>query len=103
MQDYVKIKIAEKPQTINKCLFGNYRKKPIVIKAVEINESFEVNTIEGNMKGKPGDFLIIGVQGELYPCDRQIFIQTYDHVETVAGHKEVVAQKQTSGLQQPQR
>lgn len=32
------------------------------------------------MKGKAGDVLITGVQGEMYPCDLEIFKQTYEIV-----------------------
>ena len=57
------------------------RKKPIIIEAIEINEPFEVETMEGVMKGKAGDFLMKGIDGELYVCDRDIFFRTYDIVE----------------------
>jgi hypothetical protein len=30
------------------------------------------------MQAKPGDWVIRGVQGEFYPCDRGIFDQTYE-------------------------
>jgi hypothetical protein len=53
-------------------------KKPIPIDAVEILEEFEVETIEGVMKGKKGDWLMKGVNGEFYPCDKEIFEKTYD-------------------------
>jgi hypothetical protein len=54
-------------------------KKPIMVHAKQINEDFRVNTLEGNYKqGKPGDYLMKGVDGELYICDRAIFERTYD-------------------------
>lgn len=57
------------------------RKKPIVVHAKQINEEFRVNTLEGNYKqGKPGDYLMCGIEGELYICDREIFEKTYDWV-----------------------
>ncbi len=31
--------------------------------------------------GEPGDFLMVGVRGEMYPCDRDIFLETYDFVD----------------------
>ena len=57
-------------------------KKPIVIHATQLNfpEGFKVTTIEGEMTGKPGDYLVIGVYGEKYPIDRDIFEGTYDIV-----------------------
>jgi len=58
------------------------RKKPIVVHAKRIDEEFRVNTLEGNYKqGKPGDYLMRGIDGELYICDGPIFERTYDWVE----------------------
>jgi len=56
-------------------------KKPIVVHAKRIDEEFRVNTLEGNYKqGKPGDYLMKGVDGELYICDGPIFDRTYNFV-----------------------
>lgn len=63
---------------IKKC-----RKKPIVVHCIQMNfpEGFEVETMEGIMSGKAGDFLIFGINGEKYPCDQEIFHKTYDIIE----------------------
>jgi hypothetical protein len=54
-------------------------KRPIVIHAKRIDEDFRVNTLEGNYKqGKAGDYLMQGIDGELYICDGPIFEKTYD-------------------------
>ncbi|MEP7254385.1 MAG: hypothetical protein ABI666_01350 [Ferruginibacter sp.] len=53
-------------------------KKPIPVRCIQINEPFEVQTLEGIMKGQPGDWLMIGVNGEMYPCAKDIFEKTYD-------------------------
>lgn len=53
-------------------------KKAIAITVIEMNEVFEVETMEGWLRGKSGDFLAIGVRGEMYPIDRDIFFETYD-------------------------
>lgn len=53
-------------------------KKPIPIRCVQIDEAFEVETLEGKMKGKPGDWLVIGVNKEMYPIAKAIFKKTYD-------------------------
>jgi len=46
--------------------------------AVQIDVPFEVDTLEGEgLSGKAGDYLMRGVKGELYPCDREIFEETY--------------------------
>lgn len=36
-----------------------------------------IPTLEGEMAANPGDWIIVGVAGELYPCAREIFAQTY--------------------------
>ena len=57
-------------------------KKPIVVHAKQITEPFRVNSLEGNYaQGKPGDYLMKGINGELYICDRDIFEKTYDFVQ----------------------
>lgn len=53
-------------------------KKPIAVLCSQIDEEFEVETLEGTMKGKKGDWLMIGIHGEMYPCDREIFEKTYE-------------------------
>lgn len=37
-----------------------------------------IETLEGRMKAEPGDWIIKGVKGELYPCKPDIFAATYD-------------------------
>lgn len=39
-----------------------------------------VRTLEGNMRGEIGDYLIKGVAGELYTCKKEIFEKTYEVV-----------------------
>jgi len=80
-----------------------YRKKPVVIEAVEwpgyfygdmrkfIDPSdvtvFEtrgemiINTPEGERTVSKGDFIIKGIRGEYYPCKPDIFWATYERVE----------------------
>jgi hypothetical protein len=38
-------------------------------------------TLEGTMAASLGDWIIRGVQGELYPCKPDIFDQTYEPAE----------------------
>lgn len=38
---------------------------------------FTVSTLEGVMTGGPDDWIIRGVEGELYPCADRIFQKTY--------------------------
>lgn len=60
--------------------FGCFRKKPVVIRAARIISPMSIDTLEGMMRGQPGDWLIIGVQGERYFCKNNIFRQTYEPV-----------------------
>lgn len=78
---------------------AKYRKKPVVIEAVQYDGSFPlaflngaenvgaagdgstdilIETLEGTMRATIGDWIIRGVQGELYPCKPDIFDQTYE-------------------------
>ena len=82
-----------------------YRKKPVVIDAMQIirdmpiadvqafypnadiqfdpetNEpGVNIQTLEGVMRARIGDWIIKGVAGEFYPCKDAIFRQTYDEV-----------------------
>ena len=68
------------------------RKKPIVIRfrAVEPNATtlFDgpvewIKTREGELKAIPDkDFVIEGIEGELYPIKKEIFHKTYDIIDT---------------------
>lgn len=37
-----------------------------------------IETLEGDMKASVGDYIIKGVDGELYPCKLDIFNKTYE-------------------------
>lgn len=78
-----------------------YRKRPVAIQAVEwtghnIDEiealgssrdyhyvpdgELIIHTLEGDHHAPIGDFIIKGVRGELYPCEPNIFRETYEEV-----------------------
>lgn len=40
-----------------------------------------INTLEGTMRADPGDWIIQGVKGELYPCKPDIFEATYERAD----------------------
>ena len=42
---------------------------------------WEIHTLEGVMFANPDDWIIQGVEGELYPCKPDIFDKTYEQVE----------------------
>lgn len=47
---------------------------PMLFGFVEI----KIQTLEGAMWAREGDWIIRGVQGEFYPCKPDIFDETYD-------------------------
>jgi len=57
--------------------YAQATKKPIPVRCYKMNEPFVVETIEGTLRGKPGDYLMVGVNDELYPCEKEIFEKTY--------------------------
>lgn len=80
---------------------GRYRKKPVVIEAIQYTGSnageirdfvdfplhglaspniLWIETLEGTMRADKGDWIIKGVQGEFYPCKPDIFAATYEMV-----------------------
>jgi ribosomal protein L32 len=81
-----------------------YRKKPVVIEAVELKFSTDsqdeiiqwsnntiqkgldgglrIPTLEGIMVANTGDYIIRGVKGEYYPCKPDIFEMTYELAST---------------------
>ncbi len=53
---------------------------------VQMDEPFVVNTKEGPADGKAGDFLAKGVEGEMWPIDKEIFDKTHEFVdESIVG------------------
>ncbi|AXH71158.1 hypothetical protein BSP36_113 [Bacillus phage BSP36] len=85
---------------------SKYRKKPVEVEAFLFNvdpypdwfsEKVEsrnivvgyegdsafclIPTLEGQMYGSAGDYIIRGIQGEIYPCKADIFEATYEKVE----------------------
>lgn len=39
---------------------------------------WDIETLEGTMTARPGDWIIRGVKGEIYPCKPDIFAATYE-------------------------
>lgn len=45
-----------------------------------------IRTLEGDMTAKLGDYIIRGIEGELYPCKASIFEASYDKVDAGRMH-----------------
>lgn len=52
-------------------------KLPIEVDVEVLKEDTVIETLEGSMLGHKGDYLITGVNGEQYPCKKEIFEKTY--------------------------
>lgn len=48
--------------------------------AIRVGNDIHIGTLESVMIASPGDFIIQGVKGELYPCKPDIFAATYERV-----------------------
>ena len=68
-------------ESIKELNFHKYVKKPIPVDATKMEEDFEVKTLEGMMRGNKGDYLIVGVEGEPYPCKGEVFEETYEELK----------------------
>ncbi|MFC0469639.1 hypothetical protein ACFFHM_03615 [Halalkalibacter kiskunsagensis] len=60
---------------------ARYRTKPVVIEAVKITRTITIETAEGSIVGRPGDYLITDKNGEQYPCTAEKFVKTYERVK----------------------
>ena len=78
-----------------------YRKKPVVIEAVQwtgnnvdevftfgnsrvtgiVDQKLAIHTLEGIMTADLGDYIIKGIKGEFYPCKPDIFKASYEEVD----------------------
>jgi hypothetical protein len=87
---------------------NQFRKKPVVIEAIQwpgtkfettppkwfsdamyltpgapgfvmrLDNDILIETLEGQMRAQPGDWIIRGIKGELYPCKPDIFAASYE-------------------------
>ena len=88
-------------------MINKYRKRPVEVEAIQFDgwnwrevyqfmsdeplmftqdfrkeEYILIDTLEGVMKAKVGDYIIKGVHGEFYPCKPDIFHETYEDLNT---------------------
>lgn len=61
-----------------------FRKRPVQVEAVQLTQTESVDTLEGTMRGNPGDWKITGVNGEQYFCAKDIFAKTYEPADSAA-------------------
>ncbi len=74
---------SEWPEWLNRAWNGN-RDESGTLQRVdmlqELPDQLEIVTLEGKHLVSWGDFIIQGVNGELYPCKPDIFHKTYEPV-----------------------
>lgn len=56
-------------------------KKPVVVEAYQVFTVQKINTLEGIMTASPGDWIVKGIKGELYPVKPDIFEKTYKPID----------------------
>jgi len=86
-------------------LIKKFIKKPIVIEAFEWDGKSEtldspeiklfmannphfrgeqgsvfIHTLDGVMEARPGDFIVKGIKGDIYPCKADVFWKTYEEI-----------------------
>ena len=83
-------------------MVGKYRKKPVVIEAIQYTKDnihdilafvgndkmyynpkdneFYIRTLEGDHRLSVNDWVIKGIKGEFYPCKPDVFEKTYEPV-----------------------
>jgi len=76
-----RLRIDGEPVDVEDVAFREVTKRPVTVEAAYMPAPFEVETLEGTMRGEEGDVLIRGVEGEVYPCDAEVFYQTYNQRE----------------------
>lgn len=59
-------------------VYKRYQKRPIVAEAMQMSLPIFIQTKEGLMYARPGDYLVRGFFGEPYPVSQGIFEETYD-------------------------
>jgi len=89
-------------QKITRTKYMKYRKKPICVEAIEWtganvdeldqfmgNKSYSltdgqlyIETMEGTLRVGKGDYIIRGIKGEYYPCKPDVFLETYEPVDS---------------------
>jgi hypothetical protein len=106
IEDWQPYEVKESVKVRSEHLIMKYRKKPVVIEAIQFNgwnwqecyqfmsderlafndemsehQVLKIETLEGIMTASINDFIIKGVNGEFYPCKPDIFEKTYEKVE----------------------
>lgn len=105
---YSLLKPKKRNEPKGRTVIGLYRKRPVVIQAVQIDSLdydgmirivawcggraiddgsdavIAIDTLEGTMNANHGTWILKGVAGEFYPCAPEIFAATYEEIDDIA-------------------
>lgn len=101
-------KYRKKPVVIDAVLYSGYNGNGLVFDEApewftdaicdytvvfdDSDEQLKIKTLEGTMIAAPGDYIIRGVKGEIYPCKPEIFEMTYTLDLTDKFKREILAE-----------
>ena len=101
-------KYRKKPVVIDAILYSGYNGNGLVFDEApewftdaicdytvvfdDSDEQLKIKTLEGTMIAAPGDYIIRGVKGEIYPCKPDIFEMTYTLDLTDKFKREILAE-----------
>lgn len=72
MPDWFMDAVSKNDVILRNCNYSEYT----------IDEAYcEIKTLEGVMRCSGGDYIIKGIEGEMYPCKKDIFHKTYEKLE----------------------
>lgn len=105
---YSLLKPKKRNEPKGRTVIGLYRKRPVVIQAVQIDSLdydgmtaivawcggravddgsgavIAIDTLEGTMNAKHGTWIIKEISGEFHPCAPDIFAATYEEIDNIA-------------------
>ena len=79
----IPVEAIQTPLTIptSKEYFKWYQNAPAWLHEHDIwftEEGLVIPTLEGDMNCYWGNYIICGIRGEIYPCDKEVFEESYD-------------------------
>lgn len=63
---------------------GIFKKKPVILKAVQAKVPTTIQTLEGPVQANQNDWIMTGVKGEQWPVRPEVFARSYDPVPGAA-------------------
>ena len=61
-----------------------FRKKPVIVEAFQAEVNIDIETLNGKVRAYAGDWVVTDVKGRKYPCNQEVFEETYEEVYSLA-------------------